>query len=123
MSDAANAFFRAVQAKDTATAKSYLSEGFRAETSDAELEQFLEANALTTFADATWSRREISGGTGELEGTVTTANGGTIPLKLVLVKEGGAWKLHGITKTAGGVQSGVEDDDDDGELDEATETQ
>ena len=122
MSEAAEAFFRAVQAKDTATAKTYLSEGFRAETSDAELQQFLDANALTSFADATWSRREVSGGTGELEGTITTANGGTIPLKLVFVKEAGAWKLHGITKTAGGVQSDARDADDDGELDDATET-
>jgi hypothetical protein len=115
MSDAAEGFFRAVQANDAEEAKSHLSEGFRSGTSDAELRQFLESNSLTSFQDATWSSRKVGGGTGELEGTITTTRGGTIPLKLTFVKEGGAWKLHGITKPNAGVQSGVADADDEDE--------
>lgn len=115
MADAANAFFRAVQSKDIAAAQSHLSEGFKADTSQAELERFLADNALDTFADSTWSRREVSGGKGELEGTVTTANGGTIPIKITLVEEGGAWKIHGITKTASGVRTAGDGPDADEE--------
>lgn len=105
MADAADGFFRATRDRDLATAQSYLSEGFRAATPEAALQEFLATSALDGYADATWSRREVSGGTGELEGTVTTASGGSIPVKLVMVKEGDAWKIHGITKTPGGVQT------------------
>lgn len=98
MTDTADAFFTAVGAKDWPAAKQQLSKGFQKDTTDAELAKFLADSDLDTYADASWTRREVSGARGELEGTVTNAEGGVVPVKLVLVKEGDAWKLHHLSR-------------------------
>ena len=110
MSDAADGFFRAIAAKDTAAAQARLSEGFRRETDAAALERFLAESGLDTYESSSWTNRKVSGGTGELEGTVTNATGGTVPLRIVFVKEAEAWKIHGITRVSAGTLTAEEDD-------------
>lgn len=104
MVEAADGFFAAVARNDLAAARGYLSEDFKATTDEAALKRFLETSAVSRFKSASWSNRQISGGRGELEGTVTTESGGSVPLKLTLVKENGAWKIYGIRKAPAGLQ-------------------
>lgn len=104
MVDTATAFFDAVKKQDLAAAHGYLSEDFKANTDEAALKAFLSRSALLQFKQASWSNRQISGGRGELEGAVTTDSGGIVPVKLVLVKENGAWKIYSIQKPTAGAQ-------------------
>jgi hypothetical protein len=105
MADAADSFFAAIKKQDIATARSYLSEDFKASTDEAALKEFLSKGALLKFKKASWSNRQISGGRGELNGEVITETGGVVPLKLLFVKENDAWKIYGIQKPTAGLQA------------------
>lgn len=104
MVNTATGFFEAVKNEDFVATREYLSEDFRAGTTEAELRNFLRASALVDHQEASWSSREISGGRGDLEGEVTTESGGVVPLRLTFVKENGAWKIFSIRKPPSGVQ-------------------
>ena len=106
MAETADAFFKAVKKQDLTAARSYLSEDFRASTDEAALQEFLTRGAILHFKDASWSNRQISGGRGELNGAIHTEAGGVVPLKLMFVKENGAWKIYGIQKPTAGLQQG-----------------
>jgi len=108
LTDTAEAFFAAVGDGDMAAAERHLSADFRAGTTLDELRDFLDQTALTDYAGAGWSSRTISGGTGELEGTIRTAGGGAVPVTLAFVKEDDGWKIQNIRKAASG--AGSEDD-------------
>lgn len=105
MADAADEFFGAIKRQDLASARSYLSEDFKASTDETALKEFLTRGALLNFKETTWSNRQISGGRGELEGEVITETGGVVPLKLLFVKENDAWKIYGIQKPTAGLQT------------------
>lgn len=104
MVDTATAFFEAVKKQDMVAARNHLSENFRASTDEGALKQFLTRSAILEFKEASWSSRQISGGQGELKGTVTTETGGVIPIRLTFVKEEGEWKIYNIQKPAAGLQ-------------------
>lgn len=106
MVDTADGFFTAVKQNDMTKARGYLAEGFKARTDEKALQEFLDKGALTKFKEASWGTRQISGGRGELEGTVTTETGGVIPIKLTFVKENDAWKIFELTKPPAGLQTG-----------------
>lgn len=91
-------FFAAVQNDDMDAAYALLSDDFQAGTSKESLQSYLVANALDNPKDTSWGSRSISGSTGELEGTVTTADGGKISLKLLLVNSEAGWRIHTIEK-------------------------
>ncbi|WP_295446201.1 hypothetical protein [uncultured Thiodictyon sp.] len=105
MVDTADGFFTAVKQDDMTKARTYLAETFKARTDEKTLKEFLAKSALTKFKEASWGNRQISGGRGELEGTVTTETGGTIPIKLTLVKENDTWKIFQLEKPAAGLQT------------------
>jgi hypothetical protein len=105
MADTADEFFVAIKSQDLATARSHLSEDFKASTDEAALREFLSKGALLNFKETSWSNRQISGGRGELDGEVITESGGVVPLKLMFVKENDAWKIYGIQKPTAGLQS------------------
>jgi hypothetical protein len=83
----------------------YLSEDFRAATSLEELEYFLNQTALINYSEASWDSRSISGDEGDLEGSVRTSDGGTIPVKFTFVKENDCWKILSIEKSGAGIIS------------------
>ena len=105
MVDTAGEFFAAIKKQDITAAHSFLSEDFKAKTDETALKEFLTKGSLLKFKDANWSNRQISGGRGDLEGEVITETGGVVPLKLLFVKENGAWKIYGIQKPAAGLQT------------------
>jgi hypothetical protein len=105
MVDTADAFFNAVKKKDIATARSYLAEDFKASTDETALTEFLTKGAILNFKEASWSNRQTSGGRGELNGSITTDTGGVVPVKMMFVKENGAWKIYAIQKPTAGLQA------------------
>lgn len=103
MTGTADGFFEAVKNQDMDAARSYLSEEFKANTDEEALRDFLSAGGLGAVSDASWSNRQVSGGQGELEGVITSETGGTVPVKLTLVKENGDWKIYHIERTLAGL--------------------
>ena len=104
MVDSADGFFAAVKDKDMDKAYSFLSEDFKAATSQAKLEKFLKQNAIDQFKASSWSSRSSEGGRGELVGSISTDSGGTIPITVNLVKGEDGWKIFAINKPNSGLQ-------------------
>lgn len=98
----ADDFFAAAQNDDVDGAYALLSEDFQAGTSKEDLKSYLTANALDNIEKTSWSSRSISGSTGELEGTVTTASGNRMALKLRLINSEGGWKINQFEKASAG---------------------
>ena len=105
MVETADAFFDAVKPKNFAAARSYLSEDFKASTDEQALNRFLSDSALVDFKQSNWSDRQVGGGRGELNGSITTDSGGVVPLRLTFVKENDVWKIYAIHKPAAGLQT------------------
>jgi hypothetical protein len=105
MVDAANSFFKAVKQNDMTKARGYLAEEFKAATDEKALKEFLSSSALLNFKETSWGERQISGSRGELNGSVKTETGGTIPIRLTLVKESGGWKIYSLQKPTAGLMS------------------
>jgi hypothetical protein len=104
LTESADAFFQALKRKDLAAARGAMAEEFRATTGDADLAAFVSSSALGGYKSASWSSRSVSGDRGTLEGSLVTETGGTIPMKVELVKEGGAWRIYSVRKPAAGLQ-------------------
>lgn len=108
ISKAGDDFFAAVQKDDIDAAYELLSDDFQAGTSKEELESYLAANALDNVKETSWSSRSISGATGELEGTVTTAGGSKISLKLNLINSETGWRINQIEKASAGFKDSTD---------------
>lgn len=104
MVDTADAFFNAVKQKDIAKARGYLAEEFKASTDEKALTDFLSKSAILNFKASSWSHRQVSGGRGELNGSITTETGGVVPIKMMFVKENGAWRIYAMQKPTAGLQ-------------------
>ncbi len=76
---------------------------FRAATSEAQFLTYLRSSAIADFESATWTSRSISNSVGELEGSLKLRGGGTVPIKVKLVKESGDWKVLSIEKSQAGI--------------------
>lgn len=105
ISKAGSDFFAAAANDDVEGAYALLSSDFQATTSKEELDEYLEKNGLDNVTDTSWSSRSISGSTGSLEGTLTTAKGDEIPIKLKLVNSDAGWKIQSISKEQAGFQN------------------
>ena len=105
MVDTADAFFKAVKERDIAKARGYLAEDFKASTDEKALTDFLSRGAILNFKKSSWSNRQISGGRGELNGSITTETGGVVPIKMTFVKENDKWKIYAIQKPTAGLQT------------------
>ncbi|MGD8379395.1 MAG: hypothetical protein PVJ40_08845 [Gammaproteobacteria bacterium] len=105
MVDTADAFFKAARNHNIEEARSYLSEDFRASTDKEDLSRFLVNKEIANFTETNWASRKISGGRGELDGSITTSTGGVVPIKMMFIKENDAWKIYAIQKPTAGLQS------------------
>ncbi len=104
-------FFAAVQNDDIDTAYALLSDDFKAGTSKDELKAYLAANALDKIKETSWGGRMMTGGVAELEGTITTAGGSKIPLKLRLIDSEIGWQINAIEKDTAGFKTAGSDRD------------
>jgi hypothetical protein len=77
---------------------------FQASTSEEELRAYFARSGLTAIREASWTSRTVNlGGTAELHGVAHTEDGRSVPLFVALVKEGGAWRVHGLGYPAAGL--------------------
>ncbi|MCC2113253.1 MAG: hypothetical protein KDJ16_14555 [Hyphomicrobiales bacterium] len=108
----ADAFFQAVRSGDMDQVESHLSSGFKQSTDRERLQAFISGNGLDRFSSASWGGRSVktSGGVrvGELEGSITLDDGGTVPLTIKFLKEDGTWKINAIEKDKAGISEGDE---------------
>ena len=101
---AADAFFTAIAKQDYPAAIQLTTADFQASTSAEQLQAFAEENGLTGYREASWSSRSIENDTGALEGTLTLADGGSIPVTVQLVKGADGWRVQNVSKANAGVQ-------------------
>jgi len=104
MPETADRFFAAVRAGDIEAARAELSEEFKASTDASALQRFLADSTLTDVVETSWTNRRFENSRGSLDGTATTAGGGTVPLTMSFVEENDAWKIYAIDKPAAGFQ-------------------
>jgi len=103
VADAADDFFASVEDDALPAAYSMLSQAFRAGTSQAELERFLDQQGMRTVVETRWSSRRVENGQGFLEGRLITATDGEIPVSIHLVQEQDEWRIHRIERPAAGL--------------------
>ncbi len=104
MVDSVDQFFADVQEGEVDSAYTTLSKQFQKSTSLPQLKQFLQASSLSDFESASWTSRSVKNGVGELEGSIQLKSGSSVPLKVQLVKESGAWKIFSLQSPRPGIQ-------------------
>jgi len=76
--------------------------GLRSQQDAATFEAAVRAMGLTEYESASWSQRQIQNDRATLEGSVTTADGGRIPLTVELVSEADGWRVLALSSPAAG---------------------
>lgn len=104
MTRQAEEFFEAVKADDYTAAWSYLSEDFKAGTTEQELVEFLQSGGFADIREVDWGNRSFSGKIGQIQGTIITTEGGAIPVTLVMVKGDDGWRIQRIERPAAGIR-------------------
>lgn len=94
--DEGERFLAALGGGSPAAAYGMASASLRASQSAEDFERTVKAFGLEGYRSANWSNRKIQNDRGTLEGTVVTKAGGSVPLELELIKEGGGWKVLAI---------------------------
>lgn len=104
MTDTADGFFLSATSAEYEQAYSFLAEDFKNTTSKEELKSYMEEHSLSKFKEASWHSRSVNGGRGELAGSITTVDGGVVPVSLGFVKGEEGWKIYSISKPSAGLQ-------------------
>lgn len=76
--------------------------GFRSQQDAATFAVTVKEIGLTRYQSASWTNRQIQNDRATLEGSVTTVDGGTIPLTIALVSEGDEWRVLSLTAPMAG---------------------
>ena len=71
-------------------------DGLRAQQDGASFAEAVRRLGLTDYSSASWHSRQVENGQGVAEGTVTTKGGGSKPVSVRLVREGGRWVVVGV---------------------------
>ena len=79
ITDSADRLFAAARSGDYSAAYAETSKQLQSDNDEARFTQYLQVNGLDKIVDTSWSSRSISGGIGELTGTLETQSGGTDP--------------------------------------------
>ena len=107
ITDSADRLFAAARSGNYSAAYAETSQQLQSDNGEARFTQYLKANGLDKIIDTSWSSRSISGGVGELTGTLETESGGTIPATITLVSESDAWKVDFIDIRSSGLSGGT----------------
>lgn len=94
--DASEQFLTLIAEKNPAAAYAATSEGFRARMSEEEFASAAKQLALTEYASASWSHREIDNSIGMADGTMVSKKGTSTPISIRLIWENDAWKVSGV---------------------------
>ena len=93
--DATHAWLGQVREGQSAAVQAGLSESYRGQLSEQELEQITAVIAQSK--DATFPGRSVDNDRATMTGILTGGSGQPQPVVIRLVKEGGAWKVDGVT--------------------------
>ena len=92
----------ALRAGNIEAAYAETSIAFQQNTSIEQYAAFIERYpVLKNIADYSFSSREVENGLGTLKGTLTTTDGGVVPVEFKLVKENDQWKILGLSLGSG----------------------
>ena len=103
MVNVADDFFSAVKSNNLAKAETFLSKGFKANTSRQQLAQYLVNYKMNDYKDLNWGYKRVidldtKGKSGSIEGTMVTKDGVSSPVKLQFKQEEGSWKVFALEK-------------------------
>src|SRR3972149_10873003 len=111
-----NAQLEALREKEFDKAYGFCSGGFKQNTRFVEFQKFVENYPILKDAkDYSCPKREISGNTAELQGTVNGNDGLAMAAEYRLVKERGEWKVEYIRLSSTGVAVRTNKTDQEGE--------
>lgn len=97
----ANNFFSLIKSGNIDNAYQSLSQQFKEKTTSEQFEIFVKTYSIIDFDSVFWNSRSMNPSVTELEGSIKTKNGKTIPVKVDLVKEDGQWKILSIDVKGG----------------------
>jgi hypothetical protein len=101
LAEAGSGFFAAWARHDQAAARGFLSDALLAAIDDAALRDWLSRNGMADIRGTTWFGRKRMAGRGLLHGQVLVAQGRSVPMRVALVKQDGAWKIFSLHKPSG----------------------
>ncbi len=104
---AADRFFQLVAEGKVAEAYQSSASALRAQQDLDTFTAGVKRLGLTECASTSWPSRHVVNNVATLEGSMTTRQGGTVPLKVVLTREGDAWRVTSVTGPAGVGAGGV----------------
>lgn len=99
-------FLTALGSGSTGPAYAMTSAAFQQGQTQEEFARTVKGFGLEGFQSASWSNRQINNDRGTLEGTAHCKNGGSVPVTLELIKEGGTWKVLAIKGPQTGASTG-----------------
>src|SRR5262249_49717206 len=94
--DASEQFLALLGQGKIAEAYASAADGFRAQQDEATFTGAVKQLGLTDYSAVSWHNRQVENQEGTAEGTVTTKSGGTKPVSIRLVREGGKWTVVGV---------------------------
>lgn len=94
ITEAGTAYFAALAQGGGPEAQRWLSDAFLASTPEPALRTWLGAVGLADGGQAAWFNRKRLSGRGVLTGHVQAAGGRVVVVRLVLVKQHGAWRIQ-----------------------------
>jgi hypothetical protein len=96
VADASEQFLALLGQGRVAEAYASAADGFRAQQDEASFAGAVKLLGLTDYSSVSWHNRRVENQEGTAEGTVTTKGGGTRPVAVRLVREGGRWAVAGV---------------------------
>lgn len=96
VSGAADPFLQALERRDFVAAAAQRTKRFQEAVPQDAFERFLRESKVGMYASGSWSGWQIEDGVGTVEGSITTATGQALPLRLSFVKEDGQWRIDAI---------------------------
>jgi hypothetical protein len=94
--DASEQFLALLGQGQIAEAYASAGDGLRARQDEASFAEAVRRLGLTDYSSVSWHNRQVENGQGVADGTVTTKGGGTKPVSVRLVREGGRWVVVGV---------------------------
>lgn len=96
VSGAADPLLDALARRDFVAAAAQRSRAFQEAVPQEDFERFLSESGVGRYASGRWSGWQIEDGVGTVEGSITTATGESLPLRLRFLKEDGQWRIDAI---------------------------
>lgn len=101
---AADAFFSLLKSGNVNEAYEATSSVFKQTTNAEQFKTFTENPSISKFSSVFWNSRSVNTSGATLEGSLKTTDDNTLPIKVVLVKEDGTWKILSVDIKSGLLQ-------------------